>query len=1245
MGAPLRELHRVLRPGGQLVMATHHPMADGSRVGGSYFDVAPVEEVWREDWELGLRSPDRWSAPEAAAPLYSQEGPAMARLLVKLRPNRALAALERRGALRPLFAERTPFALTPEAEWFVAEQPGDAPVAWDRAHARVAEELGLAPDDVLFVEPDLVHDLYGPEHADPNEAKESGGLALAAACAEDPEDGSCGKVVGGSFAWHLDRGGLRSAREQPFGEPRTRIAHLDTGYAPHHATTPEHVLHALSENFVPGEPRGSGADPGRRTWILDASGHGTGTLGILAGRDHPTLGAFSGAPGAEVLPLRIAPRVVLLYTSAFAEALQYAIDHHCDVLSMSMGGLPSRLWREVVDRAYLGGMCLVTAAGNNFGGFPTRHVVYPARYGRVIAVAGVMADDTPYANLGGGLACLSVFEGNRGPDRVMDTALAAYTPNVPWARFGCPDAVRLDGEGTSAATPQVAAAAALWLEKHKHGLPRDWRRVEMVRHALFSTAAAPPGAPREFVGRGVLRAAAALAVQPRSDVEVTASDPDSFPLFRVLTGLGIDADPVRVGMFDLELMQRWLLNPAIAEFVPDPEAPAALDRPRLVRVMEAVIEDEGASAALRRRIADLYPVVAGPGRPLPTARGIVPVDEPAFGAGPTIQDPPFRRLRVYALDPSFAVRLATASVNEATLRVRWEPLAPGPVGAYLAVDDRDASGRRYGGADLEDPRLLATDGWSPNEANPHFHQQMAYAVGMATIEHFERALGRPVLWRPKREGRRRPRFTPRLTIRPHALRRANAYYSPDEVALLFGYFEASADQPGEQVPGSRIFTALSYDIVAHEMTHALLDGMHHHYLEPTNPDVLAFHEGFADLVALLQRFTLRDLLRQEIARARGDLEAETVLGKLAVQFGRGSGRGGALRSAIGQFADGAWVRRRPDPQALATLTTPHERGAVLLAAVFDAFLAIYRRRTADLLRIATGGTGRLPEGAIHPDLAARLADEASKAADHVLRMCIRALDYLPPVDVTFFEFLRALVTADVETVPDDAHGYRMAFVEAFRRHGIHPTGSAARSGLATMTPDALRWRGLDELEDALSLERDLMPLMTILRGFASDGRHVDDRETLFGRAETASRKLQPVVSDLLRTSPAVAAAFGLEAGRRVRVDGLRRAVRVTPDGRHLPQVVLALTQATSARAVPPSRAGAPRLRFMGGTTLVVDMADEAVAYSIRKSIGSASRLERTRAYAASDAARAMRELLREGGERELIEALHAVSGA
>ena len=56
---------------------------------------------------------------------------------------------------------------------------------------------------------------------------------------------------------------------------------------------------------------------------------------------------------------------------------------------------------------------------------------------------------------------------------------------------------------------------------------------------------------------------------------------------------------------------------------------------------------------------------------------------------------------------------------------------------------------------------------------------------------------------------------------------------------------------------------------------------------------------------------------------------------------------------------------------------------------------------ADLLRIATAGTGVLPQGKLHPDLVARVATEAVETADRFLGMVVGAFDYLPPVDVTF----------------------------------------------------------------------------------------------------------------------------------------------------------------------------------------------------------------------------------------------------
>src|SRR5690606_25131330 len=164
---------------------------------------------------------------------------------------------------------------------------------------------------------------------------------------------------------------------------------------------------------------------------------------------------------------------------------------------------------------------------------------------------------------------------------------------------------------------------------------------------------------------------------------------------------------------------------------------------------------------------------------------------------------------------------------------------------------------------------------------------------------------------------------------------------------------------------------------------------------------------------------------------RGELDAhENLLVQLAIQFGRATGKRMALRDAIGRFNEEAnsWELRPPDPEEYHTTLRPHERGRILVAAVFDALLAIYRRRTSDLIRMASSGSGVLRPVAIHPDLVGRLAQEAAKAAQHVLSMVIRALDYCPPTDITFGEYLRAIITADYDLVADDDLNYRVAFV-------------------------------------------------------------------------------------------------------------------------------------------------------------------------------------------------------------------------
>ena len=222
-----------------------------------------------------------------------------------------------------------------------------------------------------------------------------------------------------------------------------------------------------------------------------------------------------------MIPVRVAKSVIQLYTSSIARGIDYVTSlrgvepNRAHVLSMSLGGLPSQAWADAVNRAYEAGVIVVAAAGNHFSagfvGALARSVVYPARFGRVIAACGVMADLRAYYGLPFG-----TMQGNWGPKSKMGTAMAAFTPNVPWAELGCDKIVDMDGRGTSSATPQVAAAAALYFQMHRTALeayPEGWMRVEAVRHALFSSADQYiAGTTNDMVGNGALRALHALRV-------------------------------------------------------------------------------------------------------------------------------------------------------------------------------------------------------------------------------------------------------------------------------------------------------------------------------------------------------------------------------------------------------------------------------------------------------------------------------------------------------------------------------------------------------------------------------------------------------------------------------------------------------------------------------------------------------------------------------------------------------------
>ena len=138
-----------------------------------------------------------------------------------------------------------------------------------------------------------------------------------------------------------------------------------------------------------------------------------------------------------------------------------------------------------------------------------------------------------------------------------------------------------------------------------------------------------------------------------------------------------------------------------------------------------------------------------------------------------------------------------------------------------------------------------------------------------------------------------------------------------------------------------------------------------------------------------------------------------------------------------------------------------------MLAVFDTFNTVYRRKIQRYVRLATGGTGHLGLGELPADLQVILAEEASQLASQFLSICIRAIDYCPPVDLEFGEFLRAVITADRELVPDDPWGYREAWIDAFRERGILPSDvNALDEGALAWQPPKEKLRPLTRLSFA-----------------------------------------------------------------------------------------------------------------------------------------------------------------------------------
>ena len=221
---------------------------------------------------------------------------------------------------------------------------------------------------------------------------------------------------------------------------------------------------------------------------------------------------------------------------------------------------------------------------------------------------------------------------------------------------------------------------------------------------------------------------------------------------------------------------------------------------------------------------------------------------------------------------------------------------------------------------------------------------------------------------------------------------ANAFYSPEVEGLVFGYFTGKS--------GDQVFTCLSHDIIVHETTHALLDALRERYMDPSTPDQAAFHEGFADVIALLSVFAQPEvvehlLLGKKRVRAprmfvtRKELSIDAL--EPSALFGLADQMGSELEGVRGKpLRQSAELNADPTLKDADEFLEPHRRGELFVAAVMKGFIKAWSQHA---LSAGLKGQQRFP--------VRRVAQDGAEIADLLVTMWIRAVDYMPPVHLEF----------------------------------------------------------------------------------------------------------------------------------------------------------------------------------------------------------------------------------------------------
>jgi hypothetical protein len=334
----------------------------------------------------------------------------------------------------------------------------------------------------------------------------------------------------------------------------------------------------------------------------------------------------------------------------------------------------------------------------------------------------------------------------------------------------------------------------------------------------------------------------------------------------------------------------------------------------------------------------------------------------------------------------------------------------GPTGPHAVVVDYNADlDARFAPAQLQKNRSFKGISRLSNDRileDFTFHQVNVWAIVEQTLSMIENEylMARTIPWASQ---------FGRLILLPHAGYEQNAFYDRGTGAIHFLYFQGPDGKP--------VYTCLSHDIIAHELGHAVLDGLKPYYNEFSSPETAGFHEYFGDAVAMMSSLNNRETAKVVTRGNKKKLDPQNVVSAIASEFG----------AAIRDIPDEEYLRGAWNNQTVKRLRgtfEEHDWSEILTGVYYDLLEYLYPRVREQIVK-----EERKRRKAQYYSMRA-----LSRVATITAGVMFRALDYCPPVDLRYKEYARAILRADAVAYPLDDLKIRGQLLKIFKRRGILP---------------------------------------------------------------------------------------------------------------------------------------------------------------------------------------------------------------